>query len=145
MRVATGDSVPKEANMETVHANGTIQNTCTCEEWNETTGEWVPTQECYGDCWEHEQYGFQLATETLFDSPNFTGTWKIEGFPVWNGTVSGIFDATDHKKLLSSITPDRTAWILRYEIIGETLTGVLSHHDAPMGGRITVTMIKEEE
>lgn len=131
--------------MDTLHASGIIRNTCSCESWNESTGEWVPADDCYGDCWEDQQYDFELATESLFKSPNFTGSWKIQGFPVWNGTVDGMFDADTSKKLLSAITPNNTEWILRYEIIGETLTGVLSHHDAPTGGRITVTMIREEK
>ena len=130
--------------MDTTYSSGVIQNTCVCEAWNDDTNEWQESGDCFG-CWDEATDDFSFATKSLFDSPNFTGWWKIEGFPTWRGPVGGLFDAKDSDQLLNQITPDRTEWTLVYEVKGETLTGRLSHHDAPTGGQITVTMIPNPE
>lgn len=124
------------------HTWTTIQNTCYCESWNDETGEWEDTVDCFG-CWEMGQEDFDIDTKPLFDSDNFTGWWKIEGFPVWYGTTGGLFQAKNDHQLLDAITPNHTEWNLRYRIEGETLVGKLSHHDG--SGTITVTMIPDPE
>lgn len=120
----------------------TITNTCVCESWDDEASEWSPSYDCFG-CWDEAKDDFLGDTKPLFESDNFTGWWKIEGFPVWYGTIGGIFTANNADALLEAITPDRTEWTLRYRVEGETLVGTLSHHDAPTGGRITVTMTSD--
>lgn len=130
--------------MNTMYASGVIQNTCDCVAYNEEEGDWQPSGDCFG-CWDEYTENWEFGVKELFDSPNYTGWWKIEGFPVWNGTITGLFQADTAEKLLDSITPDRTEWILRYEITSDRITGTLSHHDAPTGGQITVTMITDPD
>jgi hypothetical protein len=114
-----------------------IQNTCACVTFDEDTGEWKEAPECWGDCWSDqvEQFGFD--TEALFVEHN--QGFRITGFPVWNGTIDGTFSARTPEELLRAITPDRTEWLLRYTIEGDSLKCVLYHHDAPTGGSMTVT------
>jgi hypothetical protein len=120
------------------------QNTCTCTVYDEATGEYTdePADDCWGDCWESVLLDFTNITAHLF-SENNQG-FRITGFPVWNGTVDGYFSARNAKELLDSITPDRTEWRLEVTVHADHLTGVLSHHDAPMGGTIVVTPFSDD-
>lgn len=114
-----------------------IQNTCACVTFDEDAGEWKEAPECWGDCWSDQVEQFGIDTEHLFVEHN--QGFRITGFPVWNGTIDGTFSARTPEELLRAITPDRTEWRLRYTVEGNTLNCVLSHHDAPTGGRMTVT------
>jgi hypothetical protein len=118
-------------------------NTCTCVTYNDDAGEWETAPECWGDCWSDQVEDFENITEHLF-SDNEQG-FTITGFPVWNGTRDGYFLARNAEELLRNITPDRTEWTLRLTVHPTHLTGVLSHHDAPTGGVITVTPFSQDE
>lgn len=118
------------------------QNTCSCEVYDPDTGESVPANDCYGDCWDYTTEDFANITEHLFTENN--QGFRITGFPVWNGTVDGYFSARNAEELLRNITPDRTEWRLEVTVHADHLTGRLYHHDAPMGGTITVTPFSEE-
>lgn len=115
----------------------TITNECSCETYDIETGEYHPAPDCYGDCWGETVEDFTNITEHLFTDNH--QTFRITGFPVWNGTINGEFVAKNPTELLRAITPHNTAWRLEYEVTDTELVGRLSHHDAPMGGRIVVT------
>lgn len=117
------------------------QNTCSCGNWDEETEEFEPSNDCYGDCWTDAVCDFEEITKHLFTNDN--QPFRIEGFPRWDGTVSGTFHARTAEKLLESITPDRTEWRLEVTVHDDHLTGVLSHHDGT--GVITVTPFQWEE
>ena len=116
----------------------TITNACTCVTYNDDSGDWEEAPECWGDCWNEQVEDFQQITEHLFTENN--QEFRIEGFPRWDGPVSGTFHARTAEKLLESITPDRTEWHLELTVHATHLTGFLSHHDA--SGTITVTPIE---
>jgi hypothetical protein len=118
----------------------TITNTCICVTFNDDSGDWEEAPECWGDCWTDQVEQFQEMTEHLFTENN--QEFRIEGFPRWDGPVSGTFHARTPEKLLESITPDRTEWRLEVTIHENHLTGALSHHDG--SGIITVTPIAQE-
>jgi hypothetical protein len=118
----------------------TITNACTCVTYNDDSGDWEEAPECWGDCWNEQVEDFQQITEHLFTENN--QEFRIEGFPRWDGPVSGTFHARTAEKLLESITPDRTEWRLELTIHENHLTGALSHHDG--SGTITVTPIAQE-
>ena len=121
------------------------QNTCSCVEYDEETEgaeDAVPTEYCYGWCWNDTVQDFSHITEHLF-TENSQG-FRITGFPVWNGTVDGYFSASNAEQLLNNITPDRTEWRLEVTVHADHLTGRLYHHDAPMGGTITVTPFSDD-
>ena len=127
----------------TTTTTATLTNTCTCVTYNDDSGDWEVAPECWGDCWDCQVEDFTNITEHLF-SDNEQG-FTITGFPVWNGTRDGYFLARNAEELLRNITPDRTAWTLRLTVYPTHLTGVLSHHDAPTGGLITVTPFSQDE
>ena len=127
----------------TTTTTATLTNTCTCVTYNDDSGDWEVAPECWGDCWDCQVEDFTNITEHLF-SDNEQG-FTITGFPVWNGTRDGYFLARNAEELLRNITPDRTAWTLRLTVYPTHLTGVLSHHDAPTGGLITVTPYSQDE
>ena len=118
----------------------TITNACTCVTYNDDSGDWEEAPECWGDCWTDQVEHFQEITEHLFTENN--QEFRIEGFPRWDGPVSGTFHARTAEKLLESITPDRTEWRLELTVHENHLTGALSHHDG--SGTITVTPIAQE-
>ena len=93
--------------------------------------------DCYGECWEWANDDFSFVINDWF----VPGTFRIEGFPVWYGTVGGYFDAEFIEDFRDAITPDRTDWTLRYTIEDDKFIGILSHHD----GTGTITVSKHEE
>lgn len=105
-----------------------IANTCYCE-----------GDDCFGYCWDDARDEFSMVLDDWF----VPGTFRITGFPVWYGTVGGLFDATTTNQFLCEITPERTEWILRYNIEGGKFVGFLSHHDG--SGRIEVVGIGKVE
>lgn len=119
----------------------TITNSCICATYNEEAGEWETAPECWGDCWSEQVEDFENITQHLFTNDN--QPFRIEGFPRWDGTVSGTFHARTPEKLLESITPDRTFWNLEVTVHADHLTGKLSHHDGT--GVITVTPFQWEK
>jgi len=132
----TTNIIPTESGTYTA----TITNTCTCVTYNDDSGDWESAPECWGDCWDSQVEDFQEITAHLFTETN--QEFRIEGFPRWDGPVSGTFHARTAEKLLESITPDRTEWRLELTIHENHLTGALSHHDG--SGTITVTPIAQE-
>lgn len=120
-----------------------ITNTCTCVTYNEDKGDFEESPECWGDCWDCALDDFADTVHNLIDN-NIGDEWRIEGFPVWHGTVDGVFEARTHHELIERITPSRTEWRLRYRVVGNTLECVLSHHDAPMGGAMKVVPVCTE-
>lgn len=127
----------------TTTTTATLTNTCTCVTYNDDSGDWEVAPECWGDCWDCQVEDFTNITEHLF-TDNEQG-FTITGFPVWNGTRDGYFLARNAEELLRNITPDRTEWTLRLTVYPTHLTGVLSHHDAPTGGLITVTPFSQDD
>lgn len=122
-----------------------ITNSCTCETWDDQANDFVPTTECWGHCWETMLEDFECVAYDLL-SENETNEWRIDDFPVWNGKVSGVFEASNARQLLERITPSRTEWRLAYKAHKTHLECVLWHHDAPMGGRMIVApRVNEEE
>jgi len=115
-----------------------ITNECSCTDYNEDTQEDTPSADCQGWCWEDTLGMFTEDVMPLFDARTDSGNeWRIDGFPVWDGTRGGVFTADTPKEMLSAITI-RGGWILRYRLDGNTLDAILSHHDAPTGGRMTI-------
>jgi hypothetical protein len=111
-----------------------ITNLCNCE-LEDDDGNIVIAEYCHG-CWEDSLYEFAEATKDIVES-NGRGLWEVDGLPLWNGSVSGIAEARSAEDLLRAITV-RGEWILRYSVTDGELRCSLSHHDAPMGGRMTV-------
>jgi hypothetical protein len=133
----TTNIIPTESGTYTA----VYQNTCSCGNWDEATEEFEPSNDCYGDCWTDTVCDFEEITKHLFTDNN--QQFHIEGFPRWDGPVSGTFHARTPEKLLESITPDRTEWRLEVTVHADHLTGVLSHHDGT--GVITVTPFSEDD
>jgi len=120
---------------------GETTNGCTCTDFDETIADWVPRAECYGYCWDDQVEDFtNCLADFLAGAP--TNEFAISGFPVWNGTVSGVFTADTAVEFLSAVTV-RGDWTLRWEVTPQAFTAVLSHHDA--SGTITVVPVPEEE
>jgi len=103
-----------------------ISNTCVCQDQGD----------CEGDCWYCCLDDFEFVVAPLLEG---NSRFLIQGFPVWNGTRDGEFEAADARTFLDKITPVRAEWRLVYEVENNVLTGTLSHHDA--SGTITVSPI----
>lgn len=118
-------------------------NTCSCEWYDPETGEYYPTYQCYGDCWENTVQDFTHITEHLFTEDD--QFFQVTGFPVWYGTADGAFFADSGEKLLRSITPERTEWRMKVTVHADRIVAKLWHHDAPMGGTMTITPTPDTE
>lgn len=117
----------------------TITNLCTCSSYDEDKGDFVEAPECWGDCWDMTVEDFENDLEPLFSKLE-TNLWEVNGFPTWHGSMSGVLEAHNAFLLLGMITPN-SEWTLRYEVKDDYLDCVLSHHDAPTGGHMTVRPI----
>lgn len=120
--------------------NFVMTNVCNCQIYDKNLGDFVPTSECWTDCWQDQVDNFAEIVGHLFTENN--QAFRITGFPVWDGTVDGSFFARNAEELIRAITPSRTEWYLDIIIYQGHLTGKLAHHDA--SGTITVTPINEE-
>jgi hypothetical protein len=131
--------------MDTLALKGTITNSCTCTVYDEATGEYTeePSNTCYGDCWEFAVEDFSNVTENLRNE-NLTDYWKVENLRLWNGEVSGHFQAKTVADLLRGMTVN-SEWTMRYEVFADRIEYSLSHHDAPMGSKSVLRPVDEEE
>lgn len=125
--------------MDTKHE---ITNTCTCLYYDEDTGEDIPTEDCYGDCWEQVIYDFTEDTKDLRES-NETGWWRVDDLRLWHGNVSGYFYAEKVEDILRGMTVN-SAWTMRYTAFPDRVEYSLSHHDA-MGSASTLRAVSEDE
>ncbi len=129
--------------MDTQTLKGTITNGCSCVTYNEETGDWQDAPECWGDCWDCAVEDFENVTESLRNN-NLTDYWKVENLRLWNGEVSGHFEAKNVKDLLRGMTVN-SEWIMRYEVFADRIEYSLSHHDSPMGSASVLRPVSEEE
>lgn len=118
----------------------TITNLCTCSRYDEELGDFVEATDCDGSCWDMTVEDFERDIEPLFTDDFTSNLWKVEGFPTWHGSVGGFVEAHNAFVLLGAITPN-SEWTLRYTVKDGYLDCVLSHHDAPTGGHMTVTPV----
>lgn len=141
---------------------GELTNTCTCQNYDEETDTFTDATECLGDCWDDALYVFKHDLGEWFTN-NEDGWWQVNGLPLWNRSVSGVFHAKpnatnptlhaggsvakvvsfvntrrDIEEFIRGITV-RAEWRLCYRLHGDTLIASLSHHDVPMGRQFTVT------
>jgi hypothetical protein len=128
---------------DTLTLKGTITNTCSCVSYNEETGYLQEATECEGLCWEYSVEDFANVTESLRDN-NLTDYWKVENLRLWNGEVSGHFQAKTVTDLLRGMTVN-SEWTMRYEVFTDRIEYSLSHHDAPMGSTSVLRPVDEEE
>lgn len=120
---------------------GETTNGCTCLDFDEAIADWVPRAECYGYCWDDQLEDFKNCLEDFVASA-YDREFEISGFPLWNGTIDGRFEAKDPEEFLRAVTV-RGDWTLRWEVTREAFTAHLSHHDA--SGTITVVPVAEPE
>ena len=120
-----------------------ITNECSCQNYDEDTDTSSDSDVCYGNCWGDTLEMFAYDVQGLLES-NEQGLWHIKGFPLWHGSVDGFGEAHTARALLDLITPN-TSWTLRYRVIHGRIDAVLSHHDAPTGGNMTVSIAKGDE
>ena len=93
--------------------------------------------------WDMETDYFFMTAEVLIDANkrDHEGDcyWRIQGFPLWDGTKDGIAHADTPKGLLEVLTV-RGDWSLRWRLNEwGGLTVHLSHHDASGTMEVTPT------
>ena len=128
---------------ETPIATGEITNQCTCVTYDEDTGNWKDSPECWGDCWTYSLEDFAEVTKEL-QNGNDTGWWNVKGLRLWDGEVGGLFPADDAEGILRGMTV-RSDWHMRYEVYTDRIEYSLSHHDAPMGSSSTLRSVTQEQ
>lgn len=99
---------------------GEITNVCECDGYD-----------CSSDCWD---FALECLAEDIRQwwDDNSTYLWRVEGLPLWNGSVSGQFEARTIADFIRGITVN-SAWRLRWSLEGDHLECMLSHHDVPTG------------
>jgi hypothetical protein len=119
---------------------GEITTGCACvdEEGNEFFNE-----HCDGTCYEYAVEDFAQVVAPLFKDGNY---FKISGIQLWDRAVGGIAKCETAEDLVQAMSV-RGDYILRWEFDDETnaLEARLSHHDCPMGCRVTVEPAEEPE
>ena len=120
-----------------------ITNECSCMNYDEDTDTFTQSDYCHGDCWDDTLEMFSYDVADLMEK-NESGIWRVEGLPLWNGSVDGYGEAFTAEELLRMITVN-SSWILRYSIDNDEIHAVLSHHDVPTGGKMTISIAKDTE
>lgn len=110
---------------------GEITNNCTCTVYDADSDEHFDAPDCYGECWEDTVHFFELCTEELRNA-NPSGHWQVENLRLWNGNVSGYFQATNVADIIRGMTVN-SSWFMYYRVYADRIEYSLSHHDAPMG------------
>lgn len=128
--------------IEIAKVTGVLTNSCTCQSYNEDLGDFQPAPECWGDCWCDQVEDFYEVTKDLRDS-NETYWWKVEDLRLWNGEVSGYFQAEKVIDLIRGMTVT-CDWIMRYSVFTDRIEYSLSHHDA-MGSNSVLRGVTEVE
>ena len=118
-------------------------NTCTCTIYDVDTDTEIEATDCYGDCWEYTIEDFTEITRHLFDS-NETNFWKVSNLRLWNGDISGFFEARNAKELIRGMSVN-SEWIMRGEVFKDRIEYSLSHHDAPTGSSSVLSIVSEDE
>lgn len=105
-----------------------VTNVCTCD----------TIDYCDADCWQDVKF---FVEETLGDLWEPYVDWVVEGLPLWNRDVSGVFYARTIDEFIQGITV-KGEWVLRLRREGDVIRASLSHHDVPMGRSFTVRRVK---
>lgn len=117
-------------------------NMCSCTSYDEETDENIPSEFCYGDCWEETVEDFRNIVAHLFEK-NETSWWRVKDLNLWDGNHSGFFYAEDVKDLIRGMTVN-SEWIMRGEVFDDRIEYSLSHHDS-MGSSTTLEILTEKE
>jgi hypothetical protein len=104
-----------------------ITTACICTKWDETKDEPTddPADDCYG-CWDDQ---LSIFAEDTAELRQISPTWRVDGLPLWNRTVSGSITVKVVSDLIRGITVNGE-WSLRYKVTPTHLWCYLSHHDA---------------
>lgn len=134
--VATADDL-------TPIVTGEMSNVCFCLAYDSETGETTdePSTECFG-CFDDAVEMFGDDVKHLFELFGHD-RWQIVGFPVWNGTVDGRFEASNPTELVRAMTV-RSEWSMTYRVYDDRVEYSLSHHDAPTGSLTILTPIDDD-
>lgn len=124
-----------------VLSHGELTNTCTCEHWDEDTSEFVPSEHCFGDCWDDALHSFGFAIAHLLA---MSDRFSVTGLKLWYGAIDGEFIATNTEQFVRGVSVD-SSWIMRYQVFADRMEYSLSHHDAPMGSSSVVRPIVESD
>lgn len=130
---------------ETPTATAEYTNQCTCLKYDEMGNvmEGETPRYCYDTCWEYVLDDFAMVTEELRNS-NETNWWKVDNLRLWNGEVSGYFQAKTVEDILQGMTV-RGEWTLHCKMFGDRIEYSLSHHDSPTGSASTLRCVSDEE
>jgi len=106
-----------------------VTNVCTCDQ---------SIDYCDNNCWETVKF---FVEDTLGDLWQPYVDWVVEGLPLWNRNVSGVFRARTIDEFIEGITV-KSEWVLRLRREGDVVHASLSHHDVPTGRSFTVRRVK---
>lgn len=130
----TATTIPSD-----VLSHGELTNTCTCTIVGPCEREFIPSDECFGDCWEDSLHTFGFAVEHLLST---SYRFAVTGLRLWHGPVDGEFVASNVEEFVHGVTVD-SSWIMRYRVYADRMEYSLSHHDAPTGSASVVRPIVE--
>jgi hypothetical protein len=113
-----------------------VTNVCTCETDDTAAGLY-----CDGDCWDTVKF---FVKETLGDLWERDSEWVVNGLPLWNGDVSGVFRARTIDDFIRGVTV-RSEWVLKLMRSDNIIHASLSHHDVPTGRSFTVQRVELDD
>lgn len=122
---------------------GEITNLCTCTAYDETTGDYKESPECFGYCWSDSVIAFGEDTMELRHN-NETSWWCVENLRLWSGETSGFFKVDRVDEIILGMTV-RGEWHMHYEVYADRVEYSLSHHDAPTGSETTLRPVTEQQ
>lgn len=122
-------------------ALGILTNTCTCQVYDEDSGEYRDTDYCDGSCWEDSIYTFGLSVQHLLDKSE---CFSVSGMRLWNGDFDGYFYAQSVSELVRGMTVN-SEWRMDYAVYEDCIAYSLSHHDAPTGSQSLLKPVRDPD
>ena len=107
-----------------------VSNVCSCE-----------GSECFQDCWNDVKF---FVKEDLGDLWEPNQDWVVDGLPLWNRNVTGVFNARTIDEFIKGITIEGE-WTLRLRRQENVVHAMLSHHDVPTGRSFTVSRLQHSD
>lgn len=127
-----------------VEIEASVSTECSCEDYNEDTAKYLPSDECFG-CHEDSKY---YAEAVLLE-------WRSRTFPerervkivgtnmLWT-RVSGWMTA-DFDRVIESLGLERADYRLVFKLKGNDLTVMRYSHDEPTGATFYLELVEDDE
>lgn len=124
-----------------------ISSDCVCADYDDETGEAVPADWCYGDCFNDSIDAFEEAIVSPFIQAHpELHRFKVEGKGMGWLRRSGVGQVMPYARdIVSQLSIDGDFRLFVSYELGDSFSIVRFSHDEPVGASFTYTILKEDD